>query len=100
MSEDVPRRRDEKQGDYHSHARGQPGVHSRRGFDSLDVEQGKNRRKENRPGPVRHTRRKHMSLLTDPDDADHRIQHVIHHHAPAGYITERRIYFLANIGEG
>ena len=37
--------------------------------------------------------------LTAPDDADHRIQHVVHGHAPASDITERGIYLLADISE-
>jgi len=38
MPENVPRRRDEKQRDYHSHARSQPRVHSGGGLDSLNIE--------------------------------------------------------------
>ena len=43
--------------------------------------------------------RKVHSRLTAPDDAKHWIEHVIHGHAPPSYITERRIYFLADVGE-
>ena len=41
-----------------------------------------------------------MGLLADPDDADHRIQQVIHHHAPSGDVAERRIDLLSDVGEG
>src|SRR5262245_30263465 len=40
-----------------------------------------------------------MGLLTDPDGTDHRIQHVIHHHAPAGDVAECRINLLAHVCE-
>ena len=99
MSENVTRRSDEKKGDHHPHASRQPGVYPRGSFHSLNVQQSEDNREEDRPGPVGDARRKHVCLLADPDDADHRIQHVIHHHAPAGDIAERRIDFLANIGE-
>ena len=41
-----------------------------------------------------------MSLLADPNDANHRIQHVIHHHAPAGHVAKRGTDFLTYISEG
>ena len=40
-----------------------------------------------------------MSLLAAPNDADHRIQHVVHPHAPSGYVAERRIDLLPDVGE-
>ena len=40
-----------------------------------------------------------MRLLAAPDDADHRVEHVIHDHAPAGRVSQRRIDLLAHIGK-
>ena len=40
-----------------------------------------------------------MGLLADPDNADHRIQHVIHHHAPSGNVAESGVDFLSNVSK-
>ncbi len=40
-----------------------------------------------------------MCLLADPDDADHGIEHVVHHHAPSRDIAERRVDLLADVSE-
>jgi hypothetical protein len=41
-----------------------------------------------------------VGLLADPDDADHGIEQVVHDHAPAGYVSERRIDLLSDVSEG
>ena len=40
-----------------------------------------------------------MCLLTDPDNANHGIEHVVHYHAPPGDVAERGIDLLAYVGE-
>ena len=72
----------------------------RAGLDAEDVEEGEDAGEEDGPGPVRHTGSEDVGLLADPDDADHRVEHVVHHHAPAGDVAERGIDLLADVGEG
>ncbi len=40
-----------------------------------------------------------MCLLAAPHDADHRVEHVIHDHAPPGDVAERGIDFLPDVSE-
>jgi len=100
IPQDVARRDHKENCNHHAHSRCQRRVHPSRGLHSLDVQQRKHQRKEDRPRPVRHARRKHVRLLAAPDGADDRIEHVIHHHAPASDVTKRGIDFLADVGEG
>ena len=99
MPEDVARRGDKEDRDDDAHAGGQRGIQARRGLDSLNVQDGEHAGKEDRPDPVGHAGSKHVRLLADPDDADHRIEHVVHHHAPSGDVAERGIDLLTDIGE-
>ena len=84
---------------HRSHARCQSRVDARGSLDSLDIEQRENRAKKDCPSPVRHARGEDVRLLGAPDDADHRIQHVIHHHAPSGHVAESRIDLLPHVRE-
>ena len=89
-SGDVSRGADEEDGDHHSHAGGEPGIHGGRSANSLDVQAGEQQREENGPDPVGHGRGEDVGLLADPDDADDGIQHVVHDHAPSGDVAPAR----------
>ena len=99
VSENVPCGSDEEDRDYHAHGHGKASVDSRRGFDALDVQPSENDPEEDRPRPIGHARSEHVRLLADPNDANHGIEHVIHHHAPTCHVTSRRIDFLADVGK-
>jgi len=40
-----------------------------------------------------------MGLLRAPNSADQRIEHVIHHHAPASDVPDARMNLLRHVGE-
>ena len=100
VPEDVACRDHKENCNHHAHPRGQRRVHASRGFYSLDVQQRKRQRKEDSPRRVRYAGSKYMRLLAAPDGANDGIEHVVHHHAPAGDVTECGIDFLANVSEG
>ncbi len=100
MAENVAGRGNKEDRNHHAHARCQRGVHARRGLDALNIQGGKYESKKRRPNAIGNSGSEDVGLLADPDDADHRIEHVVHHHAPSGDVAERGIDLLADIGEG
>ena len=98
-SKDVSRGGNEERADNYSHSYRENRIHSCGSFNPLNVQTGKYQREKNRPYPIRNAWSKNVGLLAYPDNADHRIEHVIHHHAPTCYVAKRRIDFLPHISK-
>src|SRR6202040_2703891 len=96
VSENVAGGGHEKDGDHDAHAGGEQGVHASGSFDALNIHERKYGSEEDGPDRVRNSGCEDVGLLAAPDDADHGIEHVVHDHAPAGNVAERRIDFLAD----
>jgi hypothetical protein len=75
-------------------------VHAGGSLHALNVQRRKNQREEKRPYTVRDTGRENVCLLANPDNADHRIQEIIHHHAPTRNVAQRGVDLLSNVSEG
>ena len=88
-----------KDSNHNPHASGQQCVHARRGLDALHIQRGEYSRKKDGPYCVGHIGRKYVSDLAAPDNADHWIEHVVHHHAPTRDESEYRVNLLAYVGE-
>ena len=99
ISENIARCSHKEDGDHHSHAGRQAGVHAGGSLNPLNIQSGKNQREEDSPYSVRHSGSEHVRLLADPDDADHGIEHVVHDHAPPRHVAEGGINFLTNISK-
>jgi hypothetical protein len=92
---------DHEENRHHSpHSRRQRRVDPRRSLDTLQIQEGEYCSKDQRPTPVRDSRGKHKGLLAAPDNANHGVENVIHHHAPTRDVAERGIDLLSNVGEG
>src|SRR5215469_11567511 len=98
-SENVACRGNKKHRNNGPHACGEKSVHARRRLDALNVEPGKHGPEKKRPSPIRNGWCKYVRLLAAPDDANHRVEHVIHHHAPSGDVAEHRVDLLSNISK-
>src|SRR5208337_1369378 len=85
---------DKNNDDHRAHSGSHDGVHACRSFDPSNVQQRKNCGKENLPTPYGKSRGELVCLLSAPDRADERIEHVIHYHAPPGDVAPRWIDFL------
>src|SRR5580692_4950939 len=99
MSEDVACCHHEENSNHHAHSRSQRRVHASGSFHPLDVEQRKYEREEDSPDSIAHPGGEHVRLLAAPDRADNWVEHVIHHHAPPGDVTEGGIDLLSDVSE-
>ena len=99
MTENEPRGCNENHRNHHAHKNGHSRIDPSGSLYAANIQQREHHREENLPAPNGNSGRKRMRLLRAPDGADQRVEHVIHHHAPAGYIAGGRMDFLGNIGE-
>ena len=83
----------------HSHQQRHGRVNPRRGLDAADVQQSEDNDEENLPNPSGNARGELVCLACAPYRADEWVEHVVHHHAPAGHESHRRVHFLGNVSE-
>src|ERR1700733_10891892 len=99
MTEHITNRDHEEDRYYRTHARCQQSVDPSRRLNALKIQERKHRSKKERPSPVWNPGSKNECLLAAPDNADHGVEDVIHHHAPASDIPERWVDLLSDVGE-
>ena len=81
------------------HADSEHFVGPRTGFHAAEVQHREHRGEHCNPGRVGHARNEVHRDLAAVDRADHRVEHVVHDHAPSGDVAEARVQLLADVGE-